>query len=66
MWPTTGRKGQRFDVDGRLVEPTGREVWRQTWRSALEDIGLASAADEATPASLEIALPDHSRELQGG
>ena len=58
-WPS-GRKARGFDVDAQLVDPVAREEWRQTWRVALEGMGLATAADQATPASLEVALPDHS------
>ncbi len=59
-WPA-GKKGQHFDVDAQLIDPGAREEWRQSWRLPLDEIGLGSTADEAAPASLEVALPDHSK-----
>lgn len=60
LWPA-GKKARQFDVDARLIDPVAREEWRQSWRGALEQMGLASSADEAPPAALEVALPDHSK-----
>jgi hypothetical protein len=59
-WPS-GRASRHFDVDAQLIDPVAREEWRHAWRGALQGMGLARAADEAPPASLEIALPDHSQ-----
>ena len=63
-WPA-GRKGRHFDVDAQLIDPDASEEWRQSWRGALKQMGLDSAADEARPAALEVALPDHSRSHGG-
>jgi hypothetical protein len=58
-WPA-GRKGRHFDVDAQLIDPNAREEWRESWRGALEQMGLVTAAGEAAPAALDVALPDHS------
>jgi hypothetical protein len=64
-WPTRGREAERFDVDALLVDSVSRESLRETWRGALAEIGLPVGADEATPASLMVELPDHARGPMG-
>ena len=56
-WPAT-RKGESPDIDGQMVELSTQEEWRKAWRGGLASLGLESAADPASDASLDVALPD--------
>jgi len=60
-WPTRGRKAERFDIDALLVDPPSRESMRELWPAGLSGIGVPAAADEPSPASLMVELPDHTR-----
>lgn len=59
-WPTKGNAAERFDVDALLIDAAARDELRRLWRGGLAEIGLPGAADEASPASLMVELPDHT------
>jgi len=60
-WPTQGREAERFDVDALLIDPAVRDELRDVWRRSLAEIGLTATANEASPASLMVELPDQTR-----
>jgi hypothetical protein len=49
------------DLEALLIDPAVRCELSDLWRRGLAEIGLSSAADEASLASLMVEPPDHTR-----